>query len=558
MAGYAPFGRLAFGVIPPENSKAVRDPFSSLTLDPDLELQYLVELYPYDPEFQFESLRFPSPIGGAAFGQINVRSKGGINMICLADQHFITEPDDILPNRYFMPVINNPLQFDVSILRGETLGIGALSFGAIEIQNGDGSLDHLARMKWKGRRIVVKAGRRGWRYGLFVPVFEGLINGLELSDRIITITFRDLGLRLEKEIEAPSYLGTGGLEGGADNAGKLKPLLYGQALNIEPVLVDAMNLVYQIHSGSMESVEAVYDAGVELEFLSDVTDITAVTPGAGQYSTQLSAGLIKLGSTPSGRITADAKGDNAGGYVDRIADIARRIVMTRIGSESFLSGEIDNPAFDRLNLELSGAAGLYIQDRSSIRSFLDKLINPCGAYWYFNRVGLLTCDYVDVAGLEEAIITENFIDAAGIEAPVPITASWRISVGYAAAWVVQKEDELAGAASESRRAFVGQDFRLSTSENPIVRELDPHALERTFNTLLVHKEDADALLERLVRIYGQDRNIYRVPVYGALYRNYLGDSLRLTYPRYSIDKTFSVVGISENAERGQTIMELWG
>ena len=76
--------------------------------------------------------------------------------------------------------------------------------------------------------------------------------------------------------------------------------------------------------------------------------------------------------------------------------------------------------------------------------------------------------------------------------------------------------------------------------------------------MLTNKADAEALLARLVRIYGTERKIYRVPTYGTLFRLYVGDTARLLFPRFSINKNLSVVGISEDAESNQTILELWG
>lgn len=554
----APFCDLPGADFPIADSLAIDDPFASLALDPDLELQYIIELYPYDQNAEINEICMPQGFGFSPFCDFQIKKYGGINMIGLADQRFISSPDSSVPNKYFIPVVNNPLQFDVSIMRGDTLGIGAVSFGAIEIRNGDGSLDYLAGLNWKGRRIVIKTARKGWEYDLFTPVFDGLINGIELADQVVTITFRDIGLRLDLEIESPNYAGTGGIEGNANLDGKMKPLLYGECFNIEPVLVDPVNLVYQVHAFGIEAVDAVYDAGVALTNDGDVADITLATPGAGEFITQLDAGLIKLGSTPAGRITANVRGDNEGGYVETVADITRRIVKTRIGFQSLTDDMIEGQSFDELNDEIPGASGIYITDRGTVRQAIDMLIPPCGAYWYFSRVGKLTCDFIAAPGTPDTTINEDFIDTAGIDAPLPITGAWRISVAYAPVWTVQGEDEIAGAATESQRSFVGQEYRFTVYENPVRKETDPHAIERIFYTNLADKADADALLARLVQIYGVDRNIYRVPVYGALYRNYLGDNLRLEYPRYGINKNVSIIGVSENAERQQTVMELWG
>jgi hypothetical protein len=556
---FAPFGYYPHGFLPPEYDNAVANPFRELLNEEDIQLRYLIELHPYDPTNEGQHTWTQAPVGWQPFGFIETRTFGSVETVYLSDLKFITRPDDTLANQYFAPVVDNPLQFDLSILRGDQFGVSSPSYGSIQIQNGNGDFDYLTDMNWKGRRIVVKAGGVDFRYSEFATVFDGLCNAIEFDDNVITLTIRDRGLRIEQDINSATFEGTGSLEGGDDLAGKLKPLLYGEAFNIEPVLIVPADLIYQVHSGSIQSIDAVYDRGVELTLDADVADILTATPGAGEYSTCLATGHIRLGSTPTGRITADAKGDNEGGYVSSAADISKRLVMTKLGSQSFLVTDLDGGSFNRLNAVLPGAMGIYVTEKTAVRNLLDALINPCAAYWCFTRTGMLSVGFLDAAGTEGFLITEKDIDAAGIEAPAPAQTAWRISVGYAPVWIVQKEDELAGSATEDYRSFVGQEYRTVVYEDRSTRTQNAQAVERSFFTMLADKADAEALLERLARIYGTTRKIYRVPTYGTLFRLYIGDTAQVQYSRFNIsNKILSVVGISENAENNQTILELWG
>jgi hypothetical protein len=555
---FAPLSTLVFGQLLPGDDNSVPNPFGLLLAAADSQKQYLVELYPYDPEKPKVSTWLPAPLGSVAFGALEVTTIGDIERVYLSDLHFITRPDDSVPDQYFSPVVNNPLQFDASLLNGNDFGIRTPSYGAIQIQNGDGAFDGLADLSWRGRRIVVKAGGRDFRYEQFVTIFDGVVVAPEFSDDIFTLTVRDHSLKLQKEIESPSYAGTGGLEGGDDLAGKMKPLLYGKAYNIEPFLVDPANLVYQVHAGSMQAVDAVYDRGVALGFHSDVSDITAVTPGSGEYATSLANGYIKLGSTPSGRITSDARGDNTGGYVSTASGIIMRLVQTKLGAESISSSEIDLGAFSRLATELPGSMGIFITEKTRMSDLLDQLLLPCLAYWRYTRTGLLSAGFIDTPGVDVLTVTDDEIEASGIMAPEPVIPAWRISVGYAPAGVVQKEDEIAAGATDAQRTFAGQPFRKVVDEDASVRSRYPQAVERVFETLLTEKADAEALLDRLVRIYGRESKIYRVPSYGLLYRADLGDTVKVQHSRYSLNKSLAVVGISEDADIGRTTLELWG
>lgn len=558
MSGYTAFGMLPFGMLPEALDHSSPDPLWRLLQEIDPQLRYLVEFYPWDSGIRVNMLAAPSPVGMTAFGVLHWSKLGSEGGIYLADHHFIGEPDDVVPDQYFSPVIDNALQYDVSLIRGSDIGVNTPTFGAIEIANGDGELDHLSEMSWRGRRVLVKAGTEGMRYADYAVVLDGLCNSIEFDDRSITITISDKGLLLDKHVMTPEFAGTGGLEGGDDLVGRMKPMIFGHCYNIEPVLVDAVNLIYQAHASSMQAIDVVYDSGVALAFDADYPDILTAAPAVGEFATCLATGHIKLGSTPFGRITADARGDNSGGYVSHVGDVCVRMATTVYDRESFHIDALDPSAWATLNADMPGDVGIFILERRTLRQLFDELLNPCAAYWYFDRDGKLAAACIDTVGIPSSSVDASRIDVSGFEMIDAVPPSWRISVGYAPAWTVQGEDELAGATTEARRTFVGNERRLVTYENRLVRSAHLQPMERVFYTNLADKASADALLERLVRIYGQERKIYRGATYQGMFQAFIGDVLTINYPRYGINRPMTVLGISEDTETATTSLELWG
>lgn len=554
------FGTLAYTELPDEYSLAVGNAFKDLLDNPEADIIYLVELSPYDPA-QENTVGGIPPFGTGAFGEFDFKTLGGITRIYLSNVGYTTKPDDAeLPNQHFAAQVDNQMQFDVSVVSGDDFGSQAPSFGSIVIQNAEGELDILQDYVWTGYRVTVKAGQRGFAYEDFATVFGGSINGIEMDDDRVTLTIRDNRIKTDQLLLPATFAGTGGKEGGTDLSGKPKPLCYGVVRNIEPVLVDPANLIYQIHDGSIQSVDVLRDSGVELTSAGDVADITAATVAAGQFKTQLSGGYIKLGSTPSGRITADVHGSTVGGFVSTVGDIVQRILTSRLGVRSFSAAEIDQGAFNRLNDEMGFDAGVYLTDRVRASDVIDALINPLGAWWTFTRQGLLTCGLVDEPGVATVEITEDDIEESGVQVLAVIPPSWRLSVGYAPVGVVQKEDELAGATTEADRAFLGEAYRFAVSENLVVRAQNEQAIERIFETQLADLTGAQALLTRLSTVYTSKRRLYRVPVWRMLFRVYIGDTVRLTYPRHGLSagRNLLVLGVSEDVETGITNLELWG
>lgn len=555
-----PLGTYAYSQLPDEFDNSVADPFAMLLQNPDAQLIYLIELYPYDSTLP-KTLYGIAPLGTSAYSQFDFTYNGGINPVYLSDVGFITEPGDTLVSQYFRACVDNPLQYETSVFSGSDFSGGNQSFGAVVITNGGGEMDFLEKYFWGSRRVVVKAGARGFAYSDFAIVFDGAASGIDADEERITITVRDNRVKTDQYLVPANYAGTGGLEGGADIANKPKPLCYGAVNNAEPVLINASNLIYQIHDGSISYVTAVRDSGVSLTNAGDVTDIMTAAVPAGNFKTDLSRGLIKLGSTPSGRITVDVLGENGyTGYVSKIGDIISRILKTRLGASSLDDASIDSGSLNRLNIEIPGPAGIYITDRITASSVLDELVLPVGAYWTFTRQGQLVVGIIDEPGTPTFTVTADNIDETGIRIVSTMQAAWRISVGYAPASVVQNEDELAGGTTVADRAFVTQEYRFVTFENEAILNQNIQATERVFLTRLANMADAQALLTRLSNIYTTRRRVYEAPTYRSLFRLYLGDTTKLVYNRFGMDAgaNLRVVGIREDAETGLTSLELWG
>ncbi|MCE6993051.1 hypothetical protein [Dyadobacter sp. CY323] len=554
------YGEVAYGELPSIYDHSAVDPFAALLNTSNPQLMYLIELYPYDATVT-QSLAFPLPYGAAAYGEFEITYFGGINKTYLSDTGFITEPSDTPSSQYFIAQVDNPLQYETSILSGDHFGSGNQSFGSIIITNGNGRLDYLNDYSWSNRRVVIKAGTKGFTYSQFSTVFDGAANGIEGDDERITITVRDNRVKTDQLLVPNIYAGTGGLEGGTDIANKPKPLCYGVVNNIEPVLVDAVNLIYQIHDGSINYVTEVRDSGVEILNAGDVSDIQAASVAAGYFKTDLSKGYIKLGSTPAGRITADAQGENGySGYVFKVGDIVKRIVQTRLGSASLNDTDIDGGSLNRLSLAIPGPVGIFINDRISASAVIDDLVTPLGAYWTFTRQGQLLADVIDQPGTETYTIDADTIDESGIRITNTIAPAWRISVGYAPAFIVQNSDELSAGTSAIDRAFVSEEYRYVSGQDEVVRSQNTQAVELVFKTKLALKADAEALLARLQRIYSKKRRIIQVPIYGALFRLYIGSTVKLVYGRFGLSSgsNFLISSIGEDAETGLTTLDLWG
>ena len=225
--------------------------FEELIVNPEAARIYLLEASPYDP---------------SGSGEVDVY---------LSSDTFATEPPDTPSNQIYSPVLAQPFNYQADIFsRSRIGGAGSATFGAIRLPNIDGALDYLTEYFWGGRDIVIKAGGAAFGYGDFETVFTGKAESIEWSETEITIRIRDPRTVIEKDLQDDLYQGTGGLEGDASLEGVPKPQCYGFAREVDPVLLESVPLIYQVHDDSVENIADVYDAGFPLEDNGDFAGLT--------------------------------------------------------------------------------------------------------------------------------------------------------------------------------------------------------------------------------------------------------------------------------------------
>lgn len=338
------------------------------------------------------------------------------------------------------------------------------------------------------------------------------------------------------------------LEGGPSLEGRPKPLCFGQCLNVTPVQVSSSLLIYQVHDGPIHAVDAVYNRGVAL--------------AANQYTVDLLHGTFTLLQAPGegGAITADVRGDVLGayGYLSAVSAIILRVVTTY---GPLVEADLDYSSFPALYYANPAVAGLYVTEPSTILQVLDELVNSIGAFYGFNRNGLLGVGLF-TAPSASAPVAASFgpVEILEIEALPTELPTWRQRVGYEKNWTVQSSDSLAGAVTEERKAFLAEEHRLAVATDETVRQAwllatDPEPVP----TLLFAKSAAEAEAARLLDLYGERREMYRVTVKTQPYNLELGDQVALDYTRFGLaGRLFRVVGLEERADINRVTMELWG
>jgi hypothetical protein len=486
----------------------------------------------------------------------NVFGISRLFVIYCATKQWASRPTDSPRSEPFRGTMSS-YTFQRSIAQG-SLGVSTVGSGQLVIANSDGFYDFLPKnYAIDGRDITIRIGREQDSYGSAYTVAKVTSTGWQIDIDSVTIALEDYSYKLKVSAQPNLYGGTGGSDGNADILGKRKPLSFGTPKNVSAVPVDPTNLTYQLHDGSIQSVDAVYDRGAGLTAGSDYAtyaDLIAATVTEGSFGTCLAEGFIKLGSKPQGTLTADLHGENSSGFLQTTADIVRWFVREKTVLDD--PDGLDVAAFDALNTAQPAPIDFFLgpDDQSAVTDVCANLMSGIGGWYTFNRSGLFTVAiFLAPAGSPTMSFVRNDIMNGDVSRqPLPAelsTPQWRWRIPYQLNWTVQSSD-LAGEVTADRQAFLAQQYSLAIYEDDAVKTDHPFAIDPDpSQAYFTNQTDALAEATRRSALFKVTRAMYQFSVPRRALKLDLGAVISLTHPRWDLadGRLMTVVEINESA-----------
>jgi hypothetical protein len=549
------------------------------------DLIYLVEVTAYDPSLPgIRTLRYCSGVG------------------------YVTQPSETPANTLYEPRVVQPCNFtrsafsDARVMGGSTAG-----YGEIVLNNADQALSPLLDYGMDGRPCLVLVGQQTASYpGGFTVFINGTIQQVEVSASKVTLRLRDNLMLLSIPVQQNLYAGTnttitgtpsymGGQEGTTDDiVGQPKPLVYGHVFHVPAVIVNTGQLIYQVHDGAVQGIDAVNDGGSPLTYWRDFADLASLQlptnqPAPGSFSTCVAQGLFRLGALAQ-KVTAHIRGDNNGGYVSTVAGIVRRLLTAKGGINP---GAID-ASFAALDTSFPYECGIYIGPVSAsgttnapqstllqpiiasqvgagntVQSAIDATLLSAGAWLVPTRIGTWAIgQLLAPTGAPAAVFTDvDLIDldsqaTADQTAGVPV---FRVYLRYKHYPGVLAVNDVNGALSAAARADATNEFRTVNAQDTSVQTTHPLAAQLYRDTMLVGgTAGADAQTEatRVLNLFKVRRDYVRATVRldetKAVIE--LGSIIQLQTARlgYSAGRSFVVVGIGSDGRKSELTLDLWG
>lgn len=492
--------------------------------------------------------------------------------------------------RAFIPRLAKSPTFQMSVSTSDSGMSTSVNYGSLPILNSDGKFDNWMDYGFDGRDISLYVGPvLGNVDSDFVKVFEGVVDRVVFEDNsVITLTFRDYAKKLDKPVQDSNYAEGETITFTTDTTktvtiasslkGQPKPLVFGEVFNIEPVLVNASYLVYQVSDEPIDAIVAVYDKGILL------------TPGVG-YRVDLSKGILELVNNPSGVITCDVRGvlleDN---YITPSTKSYSNKLVRIIKELCYRSG-IPGSKLTSTDYVANVPVGIYLKERVNALNVIDELLNSIDGFMYFDPVGSLVISTLVVpnnaigsqigrttSGLsygdivyDQDIDTDAYIIASDtiaeeiidyslatlsekhllVKSRLPFVVgsseitgalsvrslnvpSFRTKVGYKKNYTVQSD--LAAATVSATREFMASEFRSVVAEDLTISSKFLSSIERAqLDSLVTTETNASGINKGLLARYG--RQIYSMEftmLLTDIVKAKLGDPVQVTDYRFNM------------------------
>jgi hypothetical protein len=320
----------------------------------------------------------------------------------------------------------------------------------------------------------------------------------------------------------------------------------------------------------MNAVKDLREGGNSLTSEGDVTDLYRSPPTTGKYKTDLARGMVRLATEPTFPVEADVEGEVVDtSFTDKAGDVIRKVARRHDNMSD--PSDVDIVAFNRLTEDADYSVGIATGLAPVTRiTLLDKLADSICGNWGFTRNGKLTAEVVDEPSESTThTITDDNIRLRQIKSkslPIP---TFKQSVGYREQHLVLTDDQLSLSAlfdsdSQEQGSVVTNQFRYAESIDDTVKIANPDSEPEIIPTALINREDAKAVADKRMLLYGVPRRLFEVEIIAQLFKHNINESLELRFPRFSLDDGVSFLTTNWSEASGskvgseKLVLQLWG
>lgn len=516
----------------------------------------------------------------ALFAIITIKNTSGVIQpdIYISTAGYITKDSAVR----FLPIMSN--NFNITEKLSIQSGGASMSFGDIEIDNLNGEYDSwLTDYIWKNGKIQVYFGDPLWTpannitafKSTYELIFDGVIEDIDSKSRtVLNIKIRDKLQRLNTPIETPEgapdnrynkvqAVGVWTAAGGQNNQDTMRPIIFGEVHNVEPVLLDPSNIEYIVNNGPTEQLIELRDNGVP------IYNPTTLSSGVSTYNSN--TGIFRLSKPLYGTLTASVQGLKETvnlttgaievGYTNRIAKLICLIISKYINSANkFTAADLDLTNLQAFDAAHTQPVGLHVGDRENALSVCQMLADSVGAQLFITRAGKLQLLKLATPASATFTITDDDILYQSLEISERPEVVAAVKIGYNKNYTIQSG--LLSGIPEAHKTMFASEWDPVTSTDATVKanyQLNVDPVQK--DTFLQVKSDAETEASRLLNYYKVPKTVFKFNARSRLMSLTLGQNVTLVHKRFGLynngsGKLGQVVSLSPNWLKSTVTVEV--
>lgn len=461
----------------------------------------------------------------------------------LSSSHYITTDSITI----FKPIIASNFAISESISLD---GGFSISYGDIDLYNNNGEIDtwlDSTKYVWANRSILVYVGDSSWTCAnaaaipsTFHLVFSGIIADIDCkSINRLSIKIRDKQEQLNAPVIEETMDTDGVWKGEQSNKDEIKPLVFGEVHNIEPILINPATLKYRFSVGASEQLIEIRDNGVPIYTYPGLT--------TGVSDLNLTNSTFNLAHPAVGQLTVSVQGRKrsigfgtpalSDTYINNAANIIAIICLEygKVGVTNLTTDDLDLTSFSTLESIANYPVGIYLgTQKQNVIEVCKELADSVGAQLFFNRLGKLQLirlgTYVSGSSVD---ITENDILLGSLKISrrsIPVAAT---KLAYCKNWTVQT-GILTGIPEQHKEMFAKEWYYSTALDSGVKTQYKLNAEVTPKETLLLTTASAIAEAGRLNDYNKYTRTVYSFTAKSNLLSLKVGQQVKLFHHRFGL------------------------
>lgn len=394
------------------------------------------------------------------------------------------------------------------------------------------------QLHWIGREFRVYEGepsQNNFREDLDL-VFSGRITDVTHDTRRMVVRTGDVSIDLDAPLVSTFYPDTAL----SSIATRPRPQAWGTVICIEPVLIDDINLIFDVSWTGFQEILSVRVGGIEW------AESLILPPGPGEWYADPLQGTIQFGSELlGGDVRCDVEAESVSGLGGLIASIVG-IFGLPVDFDA-MQGIDDLHRFD---------VGYFARDPVNGLSALDDIVTGCGCWWGVTPTGMITAGFIGSPSAQPDVVTVlNKSNVLSMSLSQSLPPAWRVPVEYERHW--QTEGQFFEGIDEPDKQ------RWSSSGLKIIREdetlkiAEPRAYDvPTMRSVAVNGQDASVINNIFWDTWSAGRKVNEAQVWIDAREIKLYDTIAVDYMMFR--KNYRILSATIAVGGGPAQLQLWG